>query len=113
MREKLDQIGKQEIDISINCDITPEGIAKLVETEDKWLASKSLGNNDQERNDDNEKIKERRLVQVLGIGRFIASAKPFKVEANIKEIDGNIISKRGIVPGYTVNKRLQRINIRK
>ena len=113
LREKLDQIGKEEVDISINCDITPADIIDLVNMEDKWLAYKSGLKNDFEGKNDNEKIKERRLVQVIGVGRFIASAKPFKVYANIKEIDGTMVSKKGVVLGYTLNKRLERINIRK
>ena len=62
---------------------------------------------------ENEKIKSRRLIQVIGVGRFIASASPFKINTNIKEIDGNFVSKRGVIPGYVQNKRLEKIKIRK
>ncbi|MDP7194491.1 MAG: hypothetical protein QF496_02825 [Dehalococcoidia bacterium] len=110
LRERLDQIGKEEIDISINCDVTPDDIVNLIEVEDNWLDSKSLNN---DLDDDNERIKKRRLIQVIGVGRFIASASPFKIRADIKEIDGNLVSKRGVVPGYTQNKKLERIKIRK
>ena len=109
LREKLDQIGKEEIDISINCDITPDDIIKLIDAEDIWLQSKSNLTDI----DENEKIKSRRLIQVIGVGRFIASASPFKINTNIKEIDGNFVSKRGVIPGYVQNKRLEKIKIRK
>ena len=33
--------------------------------------------------------------------------------SNIKEIDGNFVSKRGVIPGYVQNKRLEKIKIRK
>ena len=46
LRGKLDQIGKEEVDISINCDITPADIIDLVNMEDKWLSYKSGLNDD-------------------------------------------------------------------
>ncbi|MBM31620.1 MAG: hypothetical protein CL764_02060 [Chloroflexi bacterium] len=112
LREKLDQIGKEEIDISINCDITPDEIGKLIDAEDIWLQSKASLNHEIDV-EENEKIKSRRLIQVIGIGRFIASASPFKINAEIKEIDGKLVSKRGIIPGYIQNKRLEKVKIRK
>ena len=84
----------------------------MIDAEDIWLQSKASLNHEIDV-EENEKIKSRRLIQVIGIGRFIASASPFKINAEIKEIDGKLVSKRGIIPGYIQNKRLEKVKIRK
>lgn len=45
----------------------------------------------------------------FGIGSFISGASPIDFTADLHEIDGTPIAKRGRVPGITVNPRLKRI----
>ena len=51
----------------------------------------------------------RRIVQVIGIERYIASHKPINVASHIKTIDGNPVAKRGQIPGLTPTSRLSKV----
>lgn len=48
-------------------------------------------------------------VDGFGIGSYISGAQPIDFTADIHEIDGKPIAKRGRIPGITQNPRLQRI----
>jgi len=48
-------------------------------------------------------------VDAFGVGSAISSAPPIDFTADIKEIDGRSIAKRGRIPGITPNPHLQRI----
>jgi len=48
-------------------------------------------------------------VDAFGVGSAISSAPPIDFTADIKEIDGQSIAKRGRIPGITPNPHLQRI----
>ena len=48
-------------------------------------------------------------VDGFGVGSYISSAKPNDFTADLKEIDGRPIAKRGRTPGITPNPRLSRI----
>ena len=48
-------------------------------------------------------------VNVFAIGYYIASASPISFTADIKEIDGRNVAKRGRIPGLAVNPRLTRV----
>jgi len=48
-------------------------------------------------------------VDIFGVGSYISSAKPIDFKADIHEIEGKPISKRGRTPGITPNPRLKRI----
>ena len=48
-------------------------------------------------------------VDGFGVGSYISSAKPNDFTADLREIDGRPIAKRGRTPGITPNRRLQRM----
>ena len=48
-------------------------------------------------------------VDGFGVGSYISSAKPNDFTADLKEIDGRPIAKRGRIPGITPNPRLTRL----
>ena len=48
-------------------------------------------------------------VQSFGVGSYIASAKSNPFNADIHEIDGRPMARRGKIPGVTQNPRLDRI----
>lgn len=48
-------------------------------------------------------------VDAFGVGSAISSAPPIDFTADIKEIEGQPIAKRGRIPGITPNTHLQRI----
>jgi nicotinate phosphoribosyltransferase len=48
-------------------------------------------------------------VDGFGIGSYITGAKPLDITADLHEIDGRPIAKRGRIPGITPNPRLKRI----
>jgi nicotinate phosphoribosyltransferase len=48
-------------------------------------------------------------VDGFGVGSHITSAKPIDFKADLHEIDGKPISKRGRIPGLTPNPRLKRV----
>ncbi|MDA0232947.1 MAG: nicotinate phosphoribosyltransferase, partial [Chloroflexi bacterium] len=83
VRARLDQAGYNHVDIYVSGGVTPERIRGF---------------------DDSEAP-----VSVFAVGFYIASARPVVFTADIKEIDGRPIAKRGRIPGITVNPRLARI----
>jgi nicotinate phosphoribosyltransferase len=48
-------------------------------------------------------------VDGYGVGSYISSAKPIDFTADLHEVDGKPIAKRGRTPGITPNPRLKRI----
>ena len=48
-------------------------------------------------------------VDAFGVGSAISSAPPIDFTADIKEIEGKAVAKRGRIPGITPNPRLKRI----
>lgn len=48
-------------------------------------------------------------VDAFGVGSAISSAPPIDFTADIKEIEGRPVAKRGRIPGVTPNPRLKRI----
>jgi nicotinate phosphoribosyltransferase len=48
-------------------------------------------------------------VDGFGVGSFITGAKPLDITADLHEIEGKPIAKRGRIPGITPNPRLKRI----
>jgi nicotinate phosphoribosyltransferase len=45
----------------------------------------------------------------FGVGSYISSAPPNAFTADIHEIEGEPIAKRGRIPGITTNPRLDRV----
>jgi nicotinate phosphoribosyltransferase len=54
-------------------------------------------------------IKEGAPVDGFGIGSYITGAKPIDFTADIHDVAGKPIAKRGRIPGITPNPRLKRI----
>jgi nicotinate phosphoribosyltransferase len=48
-------------------------------------------------------------VDSFGVGMAIAAAPPIGFTADVKEVDGVPRTKRGRIPGRTVDSRLQRV----
>ena len=48
-------------------------------------------------------------VNIFLVGRYVANAKPMPFGADIKEVDGKPVARRGLVPGITENTSLERI----
>ncbi len=48
-------------------------------------------------------------VDGLGVGSYISGAKPIDFTADLHEVEGKPIAKRGRIPGITPNPRLKRI----
>jgi len=48
-------------------------------------------------------------VDGFGVGSYISGAKPIDFTADLHEVDGQPIAKRGRIPGVTVNPRLKRL----
>ena len=49
------------------------------------------------------------VVDGFGVGSYISGARPIDFTADLHEVDGKPIAKRGRIPGITPNPRLQRI----
>lgn len=62
-----------------------------------------------------ERIREFRAagspVDVFAVGSYIAGASPIDFTADIKEIEGRPVAKRGRIPGVTSNPRLRPISL--
>lgn len=48
-------------------------------------------------------------VDSFGVGSYISSARPDDFTADVKEVDGKPVAKRGRIPGITANARLKRL----
>ena len=48
-------------------------------------------------------------VEGFGVGSYITSARPIDFTADLHEIEGKPIAKRGRIPGITPNPRLKRV----
>jgi nicotinate phosphoribosyltransferase len=83
VRSRLDEAGFSEVSIFVSGGITPDRIREFVAT-----AAPVAG---------------------FGLGGYISSAPPNEFTADLKEIDGRPIAKRGRTPGVTPNPRLKRI----
>ena len=83
IRARLDLSGFQHVDISISGGMTPAKIKGFIEANAP--------------------------VQSFGVGSYIASAKSNPFNADIHEIDGRPMARRGKIPGVTQNPRLDRI----
>jgi nicotinate phosphoribosyltransferase len=48
-------------------------------------------------------------VDYFGVGSHISDAKPIDFTADLHDVEGKPIAKRGRIPGITPNPRLKRI----
>ena len=83
VRSRLDSEGFRAVRIFVSGGMTPERIREFVESG--------------------------AAVDGFGVGNYISSAKPNDFTADLKEIDGRPVAKRGRIPGVTPNPRLTRL----
>jgi len=83
VRARLDLAGFKHVGIFVSGGINPERIKQFVE--------------------------EGVPVDGFGVGSYISGAKPIDFTADLHEIEGKPIAKRGRIPGITPNPRLKRI----
>lgn len=83
VRDRLDQAGFQHVEIIVSGGVNPERI--------KHFLAKGAP------------------VDGFGVGSYISGARPIDFTADLHEIEGKPIAKRGRIPGITPNPRLKRI----
>jgi nicotinate phosphoribosyltransferase len=82
-RARLDLAGFKEVKIYVSGGINPERIKYFIEN--------------------------RAPVDAFGVGSYISGARPIDFTADLHEIDGKPVAKRGRIPGITPNPRLKRV----
>ncbi len=82
-RARLDQAGFQHVQLFVSGGVTPERIREFLSS--------------------------RAPVDGFGVGSYITSAAPNDFTADLREVEGKPIAKRGRIPGITENPRLKRI----
>ena len=82
VRERLDLAGADHVEITVSGGFTPKRIRRF--------------------------IADKAPVDRFIVGAYISGAKPNNFAADIHEVDGRPIAKRGRIPGLTVNPRLDR-----
>jgi nicotinate phosphoribosyltransferase len=85
VRARLDQAGYGHVRIVVSGGVDPERIRYFLEQEAP--------------------------VDSFGVGSAISGARPIDFTADIKEIDGRPVAKRGRIPGITENPRLEPIDL--
>jgi len=83
VRARLDQAGYKNVNIFVSGGINPDRITNFLER--------------------------KAPVDGFGVGSYISGAKPIDFTADLHEVDGKPIAKRGRIPGITPNPRLKRI----
>jgi len=81
-RARLDLAGFQHVRIFVSGGVTPARIGEFLEAGAP--------------------------VDSFGVGSYISSASPIDFTADIKEVEGQPVAKRGRIPGIIANPRLQR-----
>jgi nicotinate phosphoribosyltransferase len=82
-RARLDLAGFKEVKIFVSGGLDPERIRYFLD--------------------------ERAPVDFFGVGSYISGAQPIDFTADLHDIAGKPIAKRGRIPGITPNSRLKRI----
>jgi len=54
-------------------------------------------------------LREKAPIDGFGVGSYISSAKPIDFAADLHEVEGKPVAKRGRIPGITPNPRLKRV----
>jgi nicotinate phosphoribosyltransferase len=83
VRARLDQAGYKNVGIFVSGGVTPERIAYFLE--------------------------KKAPVDGFGVGSYISGARPIDFTADLHEVNGKPIAKRGRIPGITANPRLKRV----
>jgi nicotinate phosphoribosyltransferase len=82
-RARLDQAGFPAVQILVTGGIDPERIRGFIEAGGP--------------------------VDAFGVGSYISGARPIDFTADLHEVDGRAVAKRGRIPGITANPRLKRV----
>ncbi|AKG54305.1 nicotinate phosphoribosyltransferase [Dehalogenimonas sp. WBC-2] len=83
VRARLDQAGHRQVGIFVSGGLTPDRIRYFIDKDAP--------------------------VTGFGIGSYISGARPIDYTADIHEVDGQPIAKRGRIPGITQNTRLKQV----
>jgi nicotinate phosphoribosyltransferase len=83
VRARLDRAGYKDVGIFVSGGVTPDRITNFLER--------------------------KAPVDGFGVGSYISGAKPIDFTADLHEVDGKPIAKRGRIPGITPNLRLKRV----
>ncbi len=83
VRARLDQAGFAQVEIFVSGGVTPERIARMRQ--------------------------EGARIDGYGVGSYITAAPPIDFTADLHEIEGRPVAKRGRIPGITPNPRLKRL----
>jgi nicotinate phosphoribosyltransferase len=83
VRARLDQAGHNNVGIFVSGGVTPERITRFLES--------------------------KAPVDGFGVGSYISGARPIDFTADLHEVNGKPIAKRGRIPGITRNPRLKRV----
>jgi nicotinate phosphoribosyltransferase len=83
VRDRLDKSGFKNVGIFVSGGINPERIKEFINSGAP--------------------------INGFGIGSYISDASPIDFTADLHEVDGKPIAKRGRTPGITINPRLKRI----
>jgi nicotinate phosphoribosyltransferase len=82
-RARLDQAGFPAVQIFVTGGIDPDRIRAFIDA--------------------------RAPVDAFGVGSYISGARPIDFTADLHEVDGKPVAKRGRIPGITHNPRLKRV----
>lgn len=82
-RARLDLAGFRDVKIVVSGGFDPERIRYFVEN--------------------------RALVDTFGVGSYISGARPIDFTADLHQVEGRPVAKRGRIPGITPNPRLKRV----
>ena len=110
VRERLDQLGFSNTQLSISGDFNPKSISQIIDIEKEWQNETSRIPNSEEGDNQMPPNLNRRIVQVIGIDRYIACHKPISISPHLKIIDGNPVAKRGQIPGLISSHRLLKVD---
>ena len=83
VRARLDQAGFDHVGVFVSGGMTPERISHFLE--------------------------KGAPVAGFGVGSYISGARPIDFTADLHEVEGRPIAKRGRIPGITANPRLKRV----
>ena len=83
VRARLDLAGFKHVGIFVSGSISPERITRFIESGAK--------------------------IDGFGVGSYISGAKPIDFTADLHQVEGRPVAKRGRMPGITPNPRLKRI----
>jgi len=83
VRARLDLAGFEKVKIFVSGGLNPERIAQFIESGAP--------------------------VDGFGVGSYISGARPIDFTADLHEVEGKPIAKRGRIPGITANPRLKRV----